>query len=89
MMPSVDFDPDKFILPDVWYGVWLTGRGWWKLNDKDKEHIFATLNWDMARQQAKWVGGVVLIIDDALKDFEEQMLAAERVRAQRKKAWHI
>ena len=75
--------PDEQLLPDksdVIYGVWLAGTGF--LNHEGK--IFGTLNPDMAKQQARWFGGSVLIIDETAKDFEQQMLAAERARAQRK-----
>jgi hypothetical protein len=85
-----DFTPpaDTLILPPVvCYGVWLAGKGWWK--HADTQRVFATENLSLAQQQAKWLRGRVLIIDDSLQAFEAQMLQAEAEQRQRKKTWRI
>jgi hypothetical protein len=81
MLPDTDGIANP-VPSDVIYGVWLPLVGWLR-GPKPEQGLFATLNKDLAQQQAKWFKGQVLILDDKLPDFEAQMLDAERL-AQRK-----
>ena len=79
MFDTPDIPPTLPNPPRI-YGVWLSpgnpnGEGWLR---GPEQHLFGVEDIELARQTARWFGGKVLITDDEYKDFEAQMLSAER-----------
>ena len=72
--------PPILSTPPRIYGVWLSpgnanGEGWLR---GPEHNLFGVEDIELARQTAQWFHGRVLITDDEYKDFEAQMLSAER-----------
>jgi hypothetical protein len=68
---------------ELFYGVWIPGKGWLKIEG----HIYADLHEVVVKQVAEKIGGAPLFIDDSIKQIEELYLEHERQKAVNK--WRI
>lgn len=73
--------PSNHIPYNHFYGVWIRGTGWLKVDNRAVSFTEKAVAQDAARR----VGGEVRFIDDSLKDLEQNILSLEA----QKKRWQF